>query len=207
MYVYAQKLVAAAAALGISLTVVACSDEPETVDQTTSTTTGQVPVETQAAPVAELPSAEELNGVIQRAADPNLPIEERALTVQGGQTVPELFDVMTQSQVQSGARFQVVDPVLPDFEPNQVLAAVNLTSPDAEPTLINDVTFVHEDGHWKLSQQWACNLVSSTLPPDQVPAMCAANAPVAPAPADAPAPDAPAPDAPAPEAPAPAPGI
>ena len=165
MYVYAQKLVAAAAVLGISITVVACSDEPETVDQATSTTTGQVPVETQAAPVAELPSAEELNGVIQRAADPNLPIEERALTVQGGQTVPELFDVMT--------------------------------SPDAEPTLINDVTFVHEDGHWKLSQQWACNLVSSALPPDQVPAMCVANAPVAPAPADAPAP----------EAPAPAPGI
>ena len=49
---YAQKLVAAAAVLGISITVVACSDEPETVDQATSTTTGQVPVETQAAPVA-----------------------------------------------------------------------------------------------------------------------------------------------------------
>lgn len=179
---HAPKIAAATVAIALSLGLAACSDESETAETSTSTAT-EAPAATQeAAPAAALPSAEELNMVLQRAADPNLPIEERMMTVQGGETVPELFDVMTQSQLESGAQFQVVDPVLADFEPNQVLAPVNLTAPDAEPTLINDVTFVHEDGHWKLSQQWACNLISSTLPPDQVPEMCTAGAPVAPAP-------------------------
>lgn len=200
---YARKT-AAALTLGLALGIAACSGGEGTETTTSAATTSAAPAETQAAPVAEMPSAAELNGVIQRAADPNLPIEERMLTVQGGQNVPELFDVMSQSQLESGATFQVVDPVLPGFEPNQVLAAVNLVQPGADPTLINDVTFVNEEGHWKLSQQWACNLISSTLPPEQVPAMCNANAPVAPPPVDAPAP-APAPgEAPAP---APAPGL
>lgn len=182
---HAPKIAATIAAVTLSLSLAACSGDAET-DMTPTTTAEQETSQeaAPAAPAAELPSAEELNGVLQRAADPNLPIEERMLTVQGGETVPELFDVMSQSQLESGAQFQVVDPVLADFEPNQVLAPVNLTAPDTEPTLINDVMFVHEDGHWKLSQQWACNLISSTLSPDQVPEMCAAGAPVAPAPVD-----------------------
>lgn len=197
---YARKIAAATVMLGLGVGIAACSGGEGTETTTSSAATSEAPAATSAAPVAEMPSASELNGVIQRAADPNLPLEERMLTVQGGQQVPELFDVMTQSQLESGATFQVVDPVLPGFEPNQVLAAVNLVQPGAEPTLINDVTFVHEEGHWKLSQQWACNLISSTLPPEQVPAMCSANAPVAPPPVDAPAPA----EAPAP---APAPGL
>lgn len=191
----APKFAVATLSFGLALGLAGCaSDDATTVEETTATTSAAV--ETQAAPAApaaQLPTAEELNAVLQRAADPNLPIEERMHTVQGGETAPELFDVMSQSQAESGANFQVVKPVLPDFEPNQVLASVNLTAPDTEPTLINDVTFVFENGQWKLSQQWACNLVSSTLPPEQVPAMCVANAPVAPQPVDpAPAP-APAP--------------
>ncbi|MCP1386703.1 hypothetical protein M5J20_00610 [Corynebacterium sp. TA-R-1] len=197
---YARKIAAATVMLGLGVGIAACSGGEGTETTTSSAATSEAPAATAAAPVAEMPSASELNGVIQRAADPNLPLEERMLTVQGGQQVPELFDVMTQSQLESGATFQVVDPVLPGFEPYQVLAAVNLVQPGAEPTLINDVTFVHEEGHWKLSQQWACNLISSTLPPEQVPAMCSASAPVAPPPVDAPAPA----EAPAP---APAPGL
>lgn len=179
---HAPKIVAATAAIGMGLALAGCSGSEE-AEQPTATST--VAATTQAAPAADQPTVEELNGVLQRAADPNLPIEERMQTVQGGEQVPELFDVMTQSQQESGANFQVVPPVLPDFEPNQVLAAVNLTAPGEEPTLINDVNFVFEDGHWKLSQRWACNLVSGTLPADQVPDMCAASVPVAPAPVDA----------------------
>lgn len=180
---HAPKIVAAATAFGMGLALAGCSGSEETEQPTSASTVAAAT--TQAAPAADLPTVEELNGVLQRAADPNLPIEERMQTVQGGEQVPELFDVMTQSQQESGANFQVVPPVLPDFEPNQVLAAVNLTAPGEEPTLINDVNFVFEGGHWKLSQRWACNLISGTLPADQVPAMCAANAPVAPAPVDA----------------------
>lgn len=198
---HAPKITAAVVALGMGLALTGCSNDDNASESTTSSA---APASTQATSTVALPSVDELNDVLKRAADPNLPLDQRMQTIQGGEQVPELFDVMTQSQQESGAKFQVVDPVLPDFEPNQVLASVNLTVPGEEPTLINDVNFVFEDGHWKLSQRWACNLISGTLPASQVPAMCTANSPVAPAPVD-PAPGQSGAPAPAPaQAPAPA---
>lgn len=198
---HAPKITAAVVALGMGLALTGCSNDDNASESTTSSA---APASTQATSTVALPSVDELNDVLKHAADPNLPLDQRMQTIQGGEQVPELFDVMTQSQQESGAKFQVVDPVLPDFEPNQVLASVNLTVPGEEPTLINDVNFVFEDGHWKLSQRWACNLISGTLPASQVPAMCTANSPVAPAPVD-PAPGQSGAPAPAPaQAPAPA---
>lgn len=195
----AHKLVAAVAAVGMSLTLAACSNDDAAENEGTSAseqTSAQ-----QAAPVAELPSADELNAVLARATDSNLPIGERTNTVQGGETVPELFDVMAQSQQESGANFQVVDPILPGYGPNTVLATVNFTQPEQQSSQqAEDVEFVFEDGQWKLSQEWACTLVSNTLPPEQLPQMCQAPAP-ADAPAEAPA-EAPDPEGEYQEAPA-----
>ena len=188
------KLVAAAAAAvaGLALSLTACSEDSDT----TETTASSQAASSEAAPVAEMPTAEELNAVLQRAADPNLPIAERANTVQGGETTPELFDLMTQSQQESGANFQVVDPVLPGYTANSVLATVNFTRPNAESQLAEDVEFINEGGQWKISQSWACFLVSNTLAPEQVPDMCKTGAP-----AEAPAEQAPE-EAPAEQAPA-----
>ena len=180
----APKLVAAAAVAGLALSLTACSEDSDS----TETTASSQAASSEAAPVAEMPTAEELNAVLQRAADPNLPIAERANTVQGGETTPELFDLMTQSQQESGANFQVVDPVLPGYTANSVLATVNFTRPNAESQLAEDVEFINEGGQWKISQSWACFLVSNTLAPEQVPDMCKTGAPAAPeAPAEAPA--------------------
>lgn len=188
----APKLVAAAAVAGLALSLTACSEDSDT----TETTASSQAASSEAAPVAEMPTAEELNAVLQRAADPNLPIAERANTVQGGETTPELFDLMTQSQQESGANFQVVDPVLPGYTANSVLATVNFTRPNAESQLAEDVEFINEGGQWKISQSWACFLVSNTLAPEQVPDMCKTGAP-----AEAPAEQAPE-EAPAEQAPA-----
>ncbi|WP_288724951.1 hypothetical protein [uncultured Corynebacterium sp.] len=186
----ARKLTAAVAAFGAALSLAACSTDGETAPTTTQATTASAPGSAEAAPAAQLPTAAELNGVLMRATDPNLPMEERVNTVQGGQTAPELFDVMAQSQQESGANFQVVDPVLPGYEPNTVLASVSFTQPNQATELADNVEFVFEDGNWKLSQTWACTLVTHTLPPEQIPAMCQAAPAQAPAeaPAEAPAP-------------------
>lgn len=190
------KLVAAVAAVGLSLGLAACSND-DAANNDPASSSEQTSAQ-QAAPVAELPTADELNAVLARATDSNLPIGERTNTVQGGETVPELFDVMAQSQQESGANFQVVDPILPGYGPNTVLATVNFTQPEQQSSQqAEDVEFVFEDGQWKLSQEWACTLVSNTLPPEQLPQMCKAPAPAG-APAEAPAEQAPA-EAPAPE--------
>jgi len=169
----ARKFAALAAAFGAAVSLAACSnDETETETKTaTETSTASE----QAAPVAEKPTAAQLNEVLARATNSQLPMEERVKTVQGGENARELFDVMTQAKQESGADFQVVEPILPGYTPNEVLAAVNFTQPNQGPSVAENVSFIFEDNTWKLSQSWACTLITNTVTPDQVPAMC--NAP------------------------------
>ena len=190
-----------------ALTLAACGDDGEGTEESSTTTT------TSASEVAAFPTAMELNDILARATDPNVPVEEKAATVENGEEATELFDVMTRSKQESGATLEVVEPVLPGYTPDSVLAGVNFILPEQPPQLIEGVEFRNIDGQWKLSQTWACTLVQNVAP-DQVPPMClpegveppppAEGAPVAPdAPPAEPAPPAPeAPPAePAPEAP------
>jgi hypothetical protein len=196
------KILAAVTALGAGLSLAACSSDDDGGDD-------KAPAET-TAQAAALPTSAELSEILNRAVDPNLPADQKADTVQGGDQATELFDVMTQSKQESGADFQIVDPVLPGVLPDTVQVSMNLIIPEREPQPVNGVEFVKEGDQWKLSTAWACTLIQNVAP-DKVPPLCA-NADNPPAPEQAPAPegapapeDAPAPaDAPAPEgAPAP----
>lgn len=168
------KFVAIVTAFGAAVTLAACSNDDSGKEEATATTASSG---AEQAPAAETPTAAELNEILARATDPNLPMEERTRTVQGGENAVEIFDVMTQAKHESGADFQVVEPILPGYTPTEVLAAVNFTQPDQGPTTAENVSFVYEDGTWKLSQSWACTLIHNTVAPDQVPAMCGAQAP------------------------------
>ena len=167
----------------------ACSsDDSESAAGSTSTSPSAAATATTAAPAGStsasasvpMPTPDELNAVLELAADPNAPIEQRIMTVQGGGQAPELFDVMARSKQESGASFVVVPPVLKGYSPTSVLTVVKATLPDREPQTATDVEFVYEDGHWKLAQSWACTLVSNAgLDPAQIPALCS-NDPSAP---------------------------
>ena len=200
-------------AVAMSCVLTACSGGDEPSPGKSASATSQPG--SQAAKIA-MPTPEDLNAVLNLAADSNAPIEQRTQTVQNGESASDLFPVMTRLRDESHAQFQVVNPILPGYSPNSVLAKVNLVLPDKEPQAADNVEFVYENGKWKLAQSWACTLIEYTVP-DQAPPMCSkdkgpeAPAPAAPAPAEsnAPAPEAPAaPAAPAAannNAPAPAP--
>ena len=79
---------------------------------------------------------------------------------------------MAASKAESGANFEVVDPVIPGYSPDSVLATVNFTVPEEPAQTAENVEFVFEEGTWKLSQSWACTLITNTVTPDQVPEMC-----------------------------------
>ncbi|QCB28784.1 hypothetical protein CENDO_07550 [Corynebacterium endometrii] len=160
-------------ALSAAVALAACSSEEEE-----ATPTSEAPATSSvAAPTAELPTAADLNAVLAKATDPNVPVEEKTLTVQGSETAPELFETMTRSKQESGATFEVVDPVLPGPDPaNTVSATVNFTVPGQEPQTAEAVEFVNEDGNWKLQQSWACTLIVNTVTPEEVPEMCSAQA-------------------------------
>ena len=64
----AQRFAAALAAASLALGLTACSGESDNTENTT--TAAEQASASDAAPVAEMPTAEELNAVLQRAADP-----------------------------------------------------------------------------------------------------------------------------------------
>lgn len=171
------KLSAAVLALGAATALSACSssDDGAAENSTAAKSSG----ETSASQVVstEMPSVEELNEILAKAADPNLPQEEKVQLVQGSETAPELFDVMSQSQAESGATFEVVAPVIPGLVPDSALATVHINTPDGQQQTADQVEFINEGGTWKLSQTWACVLVTNIVPPEEVPEMCADSVP------------------------------
>ncbi|RSZ62741.1 hypothetical protein EAH68_09210 [Corynebacterium hylobatis] len=184
------KITAFVATLGAALALTACaSDEDNGTTATTATATTEA---TTSAASPALPTADELNTILARATDPTVPLEEKVNTVQNGEQAPELFEVMAASQAESGAQFQVVNPVLPGYTPDSVLASVNFILPENEAQPAENVEFIYENETWKLSQSWACTLITNTVSPEQVPEMCLDFSPApaedpAEAPAEAPA--------------------
>lgn len=171
---FSHKFGAGVMAMSAAAALAACSSSEE--DAAPATTAAPASSEA-AAPAAQLPTAADLNAVLAKATDPTVPVEEKTLTVQGSETAPELFETMTRSKEESGATFEVVDPVLPGPDPaNTVSATVNFTVPGQEPQTAEAVEFVQEDGHWKLQQSWACTLIVNTVTPEEVPEMCAPQA-------------------------------
>lgn len=182
------KLIAAVALVG-TVALTGCSKADRGADQVE---TSAVAAATSEAAEAVAPSAPEtpdaavLNAQLGTAVDPNSPISEKINAVQGGEQAPEIFETMTKSQQESGATFTVVDPILPGFTNDSVLATVEFSLPGRAPQAIDNVTFVWEDGRWKLSQDWACTLITKTVDESQVPAVCKALAAGAAADATAP---------------------
>lgn len=170
------KLSAAILALGASVTLAACSSSDE--DAANSSSAAKPTGETSASQVVstEMPSVEQLNEILAKASDPNVPQEEKVQLVQGSETAPELFDVMSQSQAESGATFEVVAPVIPGLVPDSALATVHINTPDGQQQTADQVEFINDGGTWKLSQTWACVLVTNIVPPEEVPEMCADSA-------------------------------
>src|SRR5699024_4226863 len=83
-----RSLTAMLVAGATALTLAACGDDGEGTEKSSTTT------KTSASEVAAFPTAMELNGILARATDPNVPVGEKAATVDSGEEATELFDVM-----------------------------------------------------------------------------------------------------------------
>ena len=171
-----RRISAAALATAAGLALAACSSDEEENNAPDSAATTQAEStegsEGGDSATPEQPTAADLNAVLATATDPAASEEDKVATVQGGETAPELFETMAASKAETGATFEVVDPVLPGYAPQSVLATVNFSVPEEPGQTADNVEFVYEDGKWKLSQSWACTLITNTVAPEQVPAMC-----------------------------------
>lgn len=195
------KATAVTFTLAGALALGACSSSDDTTDTTTATSGAEQTSSSESSGMAsEYPTAEELNQILAIATDPEASIDDKINTVEGSENAPELFETMTQAKVESGAEFQVVGSVLPGYDPqSEVLTTVMFTLPDRPDQEAEGVEFVNVDGNWQLSQDWACILITNTVAPEQVPAMCVGTETDAVAPAEGGAAEAPV-EAPAEEA-------
>ncbi|MDO4911128.1 MAG: hypothetical protein Q3972_05240 [Corynebacterium sp.] len=159
------KMVAAGACLTAALTMTACSSDSSESTSSSSTTSAS-------SASTDLPTAAELNELIEKASDQSVPLAERVQLVEGGEDAPEIFDSLAQSKQETGATFTVVDPILPGYTSNSALATVTFSAEGRQPQTADNVEFVYEDGQWKLAKNWACTLVTNVVDPSQVPATC-----------------------------------
>lgn len=194
----ARGVTVAAMASVSALGLVACGGGDTAAPTTESKTSSS------AEPVIMLPTRAELNDVLARLINPDLPIEEKALTIEDGDTAGDFFDIVTHSANEQEISFDVIDPVTPGFTTKQAVAGVNILRPEEDPMLVEQVDFIHRDGRWMLSKEWACNL-ASTLDPEHKPGFCLAPGETPPPPPEPEEEETPVEEAPVEEAPAPAP--
>ena len=140
-----RKTMVAGVAIAAALTMTACGSDEGDNDADATTTAAAPPV----------PSAEELNGELLRGLDPAVPVEEKALLIQGAEEDPELINQVAAAAVQNGAQIEITS--VDDLGDGTLNAGATLTiNGQANP---GSFTFVAEDGVWKLSRENACGLV------------------------------------------------
>lgn len=159
-------------ALAATMAMTACSSSDSGSSETTTTTPVAVTTE-EAAPATDLPpvpTAADLNAELARGFDPNVPLEEKVRLVEGAEIDPELINKVADAARINNAVVNI-DQVT-DYGDGTLLANGTLTINEQANPLV--MTFLAQDGVWKLSQQDACNIVN--LAQIQSPA-CPAAAP------------------------------
>ncbi|WP_258195283.1 YceI family protein [Rhodococcus sp. OK519] len=142
----------AGVAIAAALTMSACSDDGGSTDRTTA----QQTTTSAAAPSIAPPTAAELNAALATAFDANVPVEQKAQLVQGAEADPELINQVAKAAKDAGATIEVVD-VTPTGD-DTVTAGVNLViNGQTNPATVD---FVAENGVWKMSKSYACQLVT-----------------------------------------------
>lgn len=114
------------------------------------------------APASDLPSADELIGVLSKLADPDVPFVNKAGLVEGGIGPMEasVADKRLQKAAQRGQlplSFEIAD--VEPTRPGTAATQVAISGPKLRPRTL-DMTFVDQDG-WKLSRSSAMALMQA----------------------------------------------
>jgi hypothetical protein len=148
---------AIAGVLGLS----GCSDDEQNASPQTTPTAAAASLSPAATPqAAPLPSPDALAGVLYRLADPAVPGLQKVNLVEGA--TPEngaVFDEFANALVNGGfapVKFDARDIVWSDRDPADVVANVNVGSPDPHgPRFSFPMEFKPYQGGWQLSARTA----------------------------------------------------
>lgn len=146
------KTIAAVILCGVTLASAACSEPAGPVDPAPPTSAS-----TPSPQLVAAPTPAELNANLARAFDATIPAADKVALVQGAQADPELIDRVVEAALANRASAEVTD--VTDLGDGTVAATVVMTF-DGQPAPESVITFVAEDGVWKVSKDNACGIVS-----------------------------------------------
>lgn len=125
---------------------------------------------TSAEQTSTVPTAEELTGLLARASDPAVPVEEKVNLVEGGAEAPEIFDQIAALKAEQGADVTITGAAEGDI-PGTLIANAVISQPGQEDINVQ-AQFINQGGQWQLQKAFACALITNAgLEP---PATCAA---------------------------------
>lgn len=125
---------------------------------------------TSAQETATVPTTAELTGLLDRASDPAVPVEEKVDLVEGGAEAPEIFDQIAALKAEQGAGVTITGVAEGDI-PGTLIANAVITQPGQEDINVQ-AQFINQNGQWQLQKSFACALITNAgLQP---PATCAA---------------------------------
>ncbi|MET4614288.1 maltose-binding protein MalE [Rhodococcus sp. PvR044] len=151
-----RKTLIAGVAVAAALSLAACGDDTSNADSTTSSKPTTTAAANDGIDYPPAPSAVELNAMLVKGLDPATPAAEKVTLVQDGESDPGLFDAVAAAAKQSNATVTVVDPIL-DNGDGTLTATVNMDI--GGQVSAGTAGFVVENGQWKLSKEYACNIV------------------------------------------------
>ncbi len=143
----------AGVAIAAALTMSACSDDGGSTERTTvqQTTTTAAPT-----PTLAPPTATDLNAALAKAFDESVPLDQKVQLVQGAEADPELINQVAKAAKDAGATIEVVD-VTPTGDETITAGVTLVINGQPNPATVD---FVAEDGVWKMSKSYACQLVT-----------------------------------------------
>lgn len=160
-----QKILTAGLAVVAALTfTAACSDsnndgatdnDPATSSATSSTTEAGGGTVTDP---SQPPSAATLNGLLEKALNPDVPSSQKTDLVQGSSADPQLFDKLVKAkQDNPTVTYKLVPPVIATGN-GQATVKVQVKLPNV-PEQTVDAAIVYDQGKWKLAKTTVCPLL------------------------------------------------
>ncbi|MBY6351167.1 hypothetical protein HQ607_12715 [Rhodococcus corynebacterioides] len=151
------RALVAGMAVAAALTMTACSsDDGGDTATTTAATTTSATAATPAGDLPPVPTAAELNQRLQESLDPAVPLDQKVSYVQGAEEDPELINKVAEAARVNNAKIEVLD--VTDLGDGTLSSNATIDLGGQVNPL--QVTYVAEDGQWKLSRDNACAIVS-----------------------------------------------
>ncbi|MEU1980581.1 nuclear transport factor 2 family protein [Nocardia sp. NPDC019395] len=150
----------AAAALAVGLTACGSDDGSGTPETSAATSSAAAPTtaEHDHGDSGDAPTAESLQATLEQITNPDVSVDDKVNLIVDGENRRDLLDKLNAAlQSYRGITYQVAEVTV---DGDTATGQTTITSPTGQTAPPMPMTWQHQDGTWKLSDDAACVLLS-----------------------------------------------